>query len=331
MSVTPGSTVKPGTCRRRDLGLDVGGVDDLAPRPHESSRSRRAARRRAARRRPRRDGRSCPRNRTLPRRQQVLVQHPRVVVADLGRRSRARRSRRSARTRRCGRARAAASPRRSTPTAGGGARTDRRRASGRPAGGADRRARPRRPCRAISVSANAMPDAPAPIDEVVGLDFPHDCEGYDSRWGRSLSTCVSGCSGGPNGTSPKADVRETCRLHGMFAAFRELGVEAEPVVYSDDARRRGSRAAARAGRRARLGEPDRTGARPLPARRAAPGGVGRRHVGERPSGRDPADGHEAGARRHGLDELERRDAPLRDARPASRRAARPARGRGRWC
>ena len=29
-------------------------------------------------------------------------------------------------------------------------------------------------------------------------------------------------------------VRETCRLHGVFAAFAALGVEAEPVVYSDD-------------------------------------------------------------------------------------------------
>jgi hypothetical protein len=27
---------------------------------------------------------------------------------------------------------------------------------------------------------------------------------------------------------------ETCRLHGVFAAFSELGVEAEPVVYSDE-------------------------------------------------------------------------------------------------
>jgi hypothetical protein len=27
---------------------------------------------------------------------------------------------------------------------------------------------------------------------------------------------------------------ETCKLHGMFAAFAELGIAAEPVVYSDD-------------------------------------------------------------------------------------------------
>ena len=32
-----------------------------------------------------------------------------------------------------------------------------------------------------------------------------------------------------------APVAESCRLHGMFAAFRDLGVESEPVVYSDDA------------------------------------------------------------------------------------------------
>ena len=31
-----------------------------------------------------------------------------------------------------------------------------------------------------------------------------------------------------------APVGESSRLHGMFAAFRDLGVEAEPVVYSDD-------------------------------------------------------------------------------------------------
>jgi Domain of unknown function (DUF6815) len=31
-----------------------------------------------------------------------------------------------------------------------------------------------------------------------------------------------------------APVAESCRLHGMFAALRDLGVEAEPVVYSDD-------------------------------------------------------------------------------------------------
>lgn len=30
-------------------------------------------------------------------------------------------------------------------------------------------------------------------------------------------------------------VAETCKLHGVFAAFAELGVKAEPVVYSDDA------------------------------------------------------------------------------------------------
>lgn len=28
---------------------------------------------------------------------------------------------------------------------------------------------------------------------------------------------------------------EPPKLHGVFAVFRELGVEAEPVVYSDDA------------------------------------------------------------------------------------------------
>ena len=28
---------------------------------------------------------------------------------------------------------------------------------------------------------------------------------------------------------------EPPKLHGVFAAFAELGVEAEPVVYSDDA------------------------------------------------------------------------------------------------
>ncbi len=33
---------------------------------------------------------------------------------------------------------------------------------------------------------------------------------------------------------PKADVRETCRLHGVFAAFAALVIEAEPVVYADD-------------------------------------------------------------------------------------------------
>src|SRR3954454_7565420 len=29
-------------------------------------------------------------------------------------------------------------------------------------------------------------------------------------------------------------VRETCRLHGVFAAFAGLGVTAEPVVYTDE-------------------------------------------------------------------------------------------------
>ncbi|HEV7132127.1 MAG TPA: hypothetical protein VGN27_00175 [Gaiellaceae bacterium] len=29
-------------------------------------------------------------------------------------------------------------------------------------------------------------------------------------------------------------IAETCKLHGVFAAFAELGVEAEPVVYADD-------------------------------------------------------------------------------------------------
>src|SRR3954468_16845585 len=30
------------------------------------------------------------------------------------------------------------------------------------------------------------------------------------------------------------EIRETCRLHGVFAAFAGLGVTAEPVVYADD-------------------------------------------------------------------------------------------------
>src|SRR5690242_10560295 len=34
-----------------------------------------------------------------------------------------------------------------------------------------------------------------------------------------------------NGTS----LHETCKLHGVFAAFAALGVQAEPVVYADDA------------------------------------------------------------------------------------------------
>jgi hypothetical protein len=32
-----------------------------------------------------------------------------------------------------------------------------------------------------------------------------------------------------------APIAETCKLHGMFAAFAALGIAAEPVVYSDDA------------------------------------------------------------------------------------------------
>jgi hypothetical protein len=30
------------------------------------------------------------------------------------------------------------------------------------------------------------------------------------------------------------DVAESCRLHGVFAAFQDLGVVAEPVIYADD-------------------------------------------------------------------------------------------------
>ena len=97
---------------------------------------------------------------------------------------------------------------------------------------------------------------------------------------------------------PGAPVRESCKLNGVFAAFDALGVRAEPVVYADDGVDGGSRAAARPGRRARLGEPDRAGARPLEARPAASGGRGRGRLGQRASGRDPADGDEAGARRH---------------------------------
>ena len=35
---------------------------------------------------------------------------------------------------------------------------------------------------------------------------------------------------------PRVDgpVRESCRLHGVFASFADLGVEAEPVIYADD-------------------------------------------------------------------------------------------------
>ena len=33
---------------------------------------------------------------------------------------------------------------------------------------------------------------------------------------------------------PSGPIVERCRLHGMFAAFAALGVEAEPVVYTDD-------------------------------------------------------------------------------------------------
>ena len=34
-------------------------------------------------------------------------------------------------------------------------------------------------------------------------------------------------------TDPAGPVTETCKLHGVFAAFADLGVEAHPVVYSD--------------------------------------------------------------------------------------------------
>jgi len=33
---------------------------------------------------------------------------------------------------------------------------------------------------------------------------------------------------------PDAPVAESCRLHGVFAAFRGLGIVAEPVIYADD-------------------------------------------------------------------------------------------------
>src|SRR5262245_31678122 len=33
----------------------------------------------------------------------------------------------------------------------------------------------------------------------------------------------------------KSNVRAECRLRGMFSAFEARGIEAEPVVYSDDA------------------------------------------------------------------------------------------------
>ena len=55
---------------------------------------------------------------------------------------------------------------------------------------------------------------------------------------------------------PSGPVAERCRLHGMFSAFAALGVEAEPVVYSDDAVDAVRDAAAPAGRGARVGEPD---------------------------------------------------------------------------
>ena len=37
---------------------------------------------------------------------------------------------------------------------------------------------------------------------------------------------------------PERPLAETCKLRGVFAAFADLGVEAEPVVYSDDAVKR---------------------------------------------------------------------------------------------
>src|SRR5215468_1091078 len=33
----------------------------------------------------------------------------------------------------------------------------------------------------------------------------------------------------------KSNVRDDCRLRGMFSAFKALGVEAEPIIYSDEA------------------------------------------------------------------------------------------------
>jgi hypothetical protein len=33
---------------------------------------------------------------------------------------------------------------------------------------------------------------------------------------------------------PDGEIRESCRLHGVFAAFAALGVIAEPVIYADD-------------------------------------------------------------------------------------------------
>ena len=84
----------------------------------------------------------------------------------------------------------------------------------------------------------------------------------------------------------------------MFAAFAELGVAAEPVVYSDDA--------VDAVREQLLGldgvlvwvNPieqgrDRSQLDPLLREAAARG-----RVGERPPRRDPEDGDQGGARRH---------------------------------
>ena len=41
-------------------------------------------------------------------------------------------------------------------------------------------------------------------------------------------------------------IADTCKLRGVFAAFAALGVEAEPVVYSDEAVDAVRRATARA-------------------------------------------------------------------------------------
>ena len=141
-SVTPVVDRESRNVPRRDLRLDVGGVDDLAPRPDDGLGAVEQ----------RYDEVPVTVHAVLahaeephpPRRQQVLVEHARVVVADLGR------------TRALVEAgvRAAlvdaivperpSTRRRSTPRAGGAARTDRRRASGRPARAAGRPARPRR-------------------------------------------------------------------------------------------------------------------------------------------------------------------------------------------
>ena len=80
---------------------------------------------------------------------------------------------------------------------------------------------------------------------------------------------------------PGSSVAESCRLHGVFAAFAALGVARRAGRLRRRPGRRGSRAAARPGRRARLGEPDRARPRPLAARPAAPRGRGRGRLGER--------------------------------------------------